>query len=96
MFRPEFRRLEAYPALAKVSSRAFDRLIETVRASVADGRSPGSDPMLPSVLAWSAVHGLASLWLDGPLPARIRAGVGVKSIAEWVATAIADALAPDR
>ena len=89
------RRLETYPALAKVSSRAFDRLIDTVCVSMA-GRSPGSDPMLPSILAWSAVHGLASLWLDGPLTARIPAGAGVESIAEWVATAIADALAPER
>ena len=95
MFRSEFRRLETYPALAKVSSRAFDRLIDTVSASMA-GRSPGSDPMLPSILAWSAVHGLASLWLDGPLTARVPAGAGVESIAEWVATAIADALAPER
>ena len=96
MFRSEFRRLETYPALAKVSSRAFDRLIDTVRASMAGGRSPGSDPMLPSVLAWSAVHGLASLWLDGPLTTRIPAGADVESIAEWVATAIDDALAPER
>lgn len=96
MFRPEFRKLEAYPTLAEVSSRAFDRLIDTVGAVMARSRSPEGDPVLPSILAWSAVHGLASLWLDGPLPTRTPTGTGIDTIAQWVARAIADALAPER
>ena len=96
MFRPEFRKLEAYPALAEVSSRVFDRLIDTVRAVIARTRSPEIDPVLPSILAWSAVHGLASLWLDGPLPTRTPAGTRIEAVAQWVAKTVAYALAPGR
>ncbi len=31
------------------------------------------DPFAAAVAAWSAVHGLASLWLDGPLAHMTRA-----------------------
>lgn len=94
MFRPEFRKLEGYPALAVLSSRIFDRLINTVHASMARSGVPDSDPVLPSILAWSAVHGLASLWLDGPLMTRSPAGARIETIAHWVATAVTDAITP--
>ena len=91
MFRPEFRKLEAYSALAEISSRTFDRLVNTVRASTRSG-VPDTDPVLPSILAWSAVHGLASLWLDGPLTTRTPAGSRFETIAHWIVTAITDAI----
>ena len=96
MFRPEFRKLEGYPALAEVSSRVFDRLIDTVRANMAGTGSPEKDPMLPSILAWSAVHGLASLWLDGPRPTKTPAETQIETIAQWVARAVSDALVSGR
>ncbi len=70
MFRPHLVEHGKYPSLAVVSSRAFDRLVETVRtARLAHGRDD-ADPIAVATLVWAVPHGLALLYLDGPISPR--------------------------
>jgi AcrR family transcriptional regulator len=57
--------------LKEVSMGTFDLLVEAVKA-VLPARSH-IDPMDAALLGWSSMHGLASLWLDGPI-SRVAAG----------------------
>lgn len=53
--------------LAAAGDATFAHLAEGVRAAQAEGWAPGADPRDAAYLAWSTVHGLAALWLAGPL-----------------------------
>ena len=55
------------PALQAAADATFDQLVDAVRAAQADGWAAGADERSVAYLAWSAVHGLAVLWLNGPL-----------------------------
>lgn len=55
------------PALQTAADATFDQLVDAVRAAQADGWAAGADERTVAYLAWSAVHGLAVLWLNGPL-----------------------------
>ena len=48
--------------------RAFHLLRDAIVACQEAGRAPKGDPMALVVLAWSAVHGFATLWVDRALP----------------------------
>ena len=48
--------------------RAFHLLRDVVTACQASGAAPEGNPALLVLTAWSAVHGLATLWVDGALP----------------------------
>ncbi len=53
-----------YPDLAAAASRTHEQLVAAVRR-----RTPGAaDPETAAIAAWSVVHGLAHLLLDGMLP----------------------------
>ncbi|HSN90568.1 MAG TPA: TetR-like C-terminal domain-containing protein, partial [Anaeromyxobacteraceae bacterium] len=55
-------------ALAEASGRAYAVLLRGVEAALARlprGRRPPVEQV--AFAAWSAVHGAAMLWLDGPL-----------------------------
>jgi AcrR family transcriptional regulator len=56
------------PALGAAADATFDQLIAGVRDAQADGWAAGADERSVAYLAWAAVHGLAVLWLNGPLP----------------------------
>jgi AcrR family transcriptional regulator len=67
MFRPELAAPSEEEAVARSSNPALETLTASIKEAQAAGLAPAGDPM-PLVLAsWSAVHGMASLWLDGPL-----------------------------
>jgi AcrR family transcriptional regulator len=53
-------RLSEHPGLREASCRAYDALLQAVRA-----RGDLSDPEAAAAAAWSLVHGLANLLLDG-------------------------------
>jgi AcrR family transcriptional regulator len=55
------------PALAAASDATFALLQERVRDVQAEGWAAGADPQTVAFLAWSVVHGLATLWLSGSL-----------------------------
>ncbi len=48
--------------------RAFHILRDAVSACQEEGTAPEGDPALLVLTAWSAVHGFATLWVDGALP----------------------------
>lgn len=67
MFRPELVALENYPDALASAQEAFARLESLVAGVVEAGViEPSHAPGLVTV-AWSFVHGLSSLVLDGPL-----------------------------
>jgi AcrR family transcriptional regulator len=55
------------PALAAASDATFALLQERVRDVQVEGWAAGADPQTVAFLAWSVVHGLATLWLSGSL-----------------------------
>ena len=48
--------------------RAFHLLRDAVLACQEAGAAPAGDPTALVLTAWSAVHGFATLWVDGALP----------------------------
>jgi AcrR family transcriptional regulator len=67
MFRPHLVEHSKYPALATVSSRTFERLVDTVRAARQAHGHDDLDPYAIATLIWAVPHGLAMLYLDGPI-----------------------------
>jgi AcrR family transcriptional regulator len=55
------------PALAAAGDATFALLLVGVRGVQAEGWAAGADPQTVAFLAWSVVHGLATLWLGGSL-----------------------------
>ena len=70
-FRAMFRG-EAHPARASAQSTANQQAFRMLLAAIEDcqraGRAPAGDPQPLVLTAWSIVHGLSTLWLDGALP----------------------------
>jgi AcrR family transcriptional regulator len=77
MFRPELAAPAEEGEVARASTGALDTLTAAIIEAQEAGLAPAGDPMPLVLTSWSAVHGLASLWLDGPLARtqrRFRAG----------------------
>jgi len=93
MFRPELAATSASEegALARASSPALETLTAAIIEAQKAGLAPAGDPMPLVLTCWSAVHGLASLWLDGPL-ARTRRAFGGAS-PEKLAASVTSTLA---
>jgi AcrR family transcriptional regulator len=68
MFRPELYRPDD-PELA--SAREAARSMLYPPAADTAGNPGGTDDLRAAVAAWSLVHGLATLWLDGNLPPQL-------------------------
>lgn len=64
MFRPA---ATLATARGPAGGQAFQVLVETVAEAQREGLAPRGDPEPLVLMAWSAVHGLASLWIDGAL-----------------------------
>jgi AcrR family transcriptional regulator len=67
MFRPELK-AELKRERDTVDDEAFDMLRKTIERCQAAGVVPSGDVRPLVLLAWSAVHGASTLWIDGPLP----------------------------
>ena len=79
--------------LVREADASFQRVLEAVQAcAAAAGRAV--DPLVTTVLAWSAMHGLAMLWLDGAFRKRLDKR-GVAALAERIAELISQLLAPE-
>jgi AcrR family transcriptional regulator len=79
------------PELAAAGDRTFELLLSSVRDIQSEGWASGSDPQAVAYLAWSVVHGLATLWLAGPLQHDRRP---FDEIAGEVVTLLGTALSP--
>jgi AcrR family transcriptional regulator len=70
LFRTAFCRSDKSPeetTAGMLSSRAFQMLTETLDDLVAGGRMPAARRPFGETTAWSTMHGLAMLMIDGPL-----------------------------
>jgi AcrR family transcriptional regulator len=54
--------------LVQAKPRAFQLLWEAIEDCQQAGVAPSGDPQPLVLTAWSTVHGLATLWIDGALP----------------------------
>jgi AcrR family transcriptional regulator len=86
MFRPELSDPgEEDGAHGRASTAALETLTGAIVEAQQAGLAPPGDPMPLVLTSWSAVHGLASLWLDGPL-ARAQRAFGATSPETLAAT----------
>ena len=83
--------LHQAPELAAAGDRTLELLLGSVRDIQSEGWAPGGDPQAVAYLAWSVVHGLATLWLAGPLQHDQRP---FDEIAGEVVTLLGTALSP--
>lgn len=60
---------EDLPELRESANALFERLVELIRAHQSAGGIKQEDPQALAYIAWSAVHGLASLMIDGQIRA---------------------------
>ena len=67
MFRPHLVATGKYPALGEASTRSFERLLECTRAARLAHGHDDPDPSEAATLVWAVPHGLAMLFLDGPI-----------------------------
>jgi AcrR family transcriptional regulator len=67
MFRPHLVEKGKYPALYEISTRTFERLVECTRAARLAHGHDDADPLAAATLMWAVPHGLAMLFLDGPI-----------------------------
>jgi hypothetical protein len=67
MFRPELADPVRHPGVDQAGAASFQILVEVIVDCQSAGLAPPGDP-LPVVFAtWASAHGLAALWVDGPL-----------------------------
>jgi AcrR family transcriptional regulator len=88
-FRLQFRPASTLPPEADAS---FLRVLEAVVACAPRAARP-VDPQLTTLLAWSSMHGLAMLWLDGAFRDRAPRD-GAADLAAEIAALISQLLAP--
>jgi AcrR family transcriptional regulator len=86
MFRGNLRSAE----LVQAKPRAFQLLWDAIEDCQRSGVAPNGDPQALVLTAWSAVHGLATLWIDGVLPKK---GLNPERLAPTVTTLLSQMFA---
>jgi AcrR family transcriptional regulator len=94
MFGPEIRDKTAHPSLHAAAQRAFGLLVATVADAQRAGRVRRGDPEELAIAAWSLVHGLSALLIDGQLKERVRGGRDTERLASRVTTLLQTGLGP--
>jgi AcrR family transcriptional regulator len=67
MFRPHLVEPAKYAELHRVAQRTFERLVDCTRAARLSVGHEDPDPLAAATLVWSVPHGLAMLYLEGPI-----------------------------
>jgi AcrR family transcriptional regulator len=67
MFRPELAAPRDHPRVDAAARGAMGLLVACVAECQKAGSMPPGDARAVVLTSWAAIHGLASLWLDGPL-----------------------------
>jgi AcrR family transcriptional regulator len=83
-----------YPSLKQAADRTFDLLVHAIADAQAAGQVRAADSWELAVAAWSLVHGLATLLVDGKLRDHVRSPAEAEGLAERVTEAFLLGLAP--
>jgi AcrR family transcriptional regulator len=94
MFGSEVPDKAAHPGLKEAGARTFDLLVQAIADCQAAGQVRSGDPVELAVAAWSIVHGLAALLVDGRLKEHVRSTVEAERLAERVTEVLQTGLAP--
>jgi AcrR family transcriptional regulator len=94
MFGSEVPDKAAHPSLKEAGERTFELLVQAIAECQAVGQARGGDPVELAVAAWSIVHGLAALLVDGKLKEHIRSAKEAERLAERVTALFMLGLAP--
>jgi AcrR family transcriptional regulator len=78
------------PELRESANRLFEQLVEVIRAQQRSGRIKRQDPQTQAYVAWSAVHGLAMLVVEG----QIKTTVDVEALARQATATLLDGMRP--
>jgi AcrR family transcriptional regulator len=81
MFGSEVPDKTTYPSLKEAGDRTFALLVQTITDGQAAGQVRGGDPVELAVAAWSIVHGLAALLVDGKLKDHVRSPAEAERLA---------------
>jgi AcrR family transcriptional regulator len=81
MFGPHFTRRVDHGTLAAEGGNAFGLLVESLIEGQKAGQVREGEPLPLALMAWSLVHGLASLLVDGQLPQVGEGGPKVEEMA---------------
>jgi AcrR family transcriptional regulator len=94
MFRPELSHPDKHPDVQAAGDAAFQVLAEVMDDCQRAGVVPAGDPAPLVTMAWALGHGLAALWLDGPLESRcVQMGTSPEALTTRVARMLEAALA---
>lgn len=84
MFHADLGDLEDCAELKGVAAQAFGSLLDCVTRGVAAGAFAESEPMSLAILAWSTVHGLATLLINGRIAQPAGASLSVADLTQSV------------
>jgi hypothetical protein len=79
--------------LKEAGARTFDLLVQAIADCQAAGQVRSGDPVVLAVAAWSIVHGLSALLVDGRLKEHVRTPVEAERLAERVTEVLRTGLA---
>jgi AcrR family transcriptional regulator len=96
MFGPEIRDKTAHPTLHAAAARAFGLLLATITDAQRAGYARWGNPWDLAVSAWSLVHGLSALLIDGQLKERVPTTRDAELLASRVTKLLQTGLARDR
>jgi len=94
MFGSEVPDKAEHPALEAAGERTFGLLVQAIAECQAAGQVRGGDPEAFAVAAWSIVHGLAALLIDGRLKDRAPSPAEAERLAHTITDCVMLGLAP--
>jgi hypothetical protein len=94
MFGSEVPDKAEHPALKAAGERTFTLLIQAIAECQAVGRVRAGDPEVLAVAAWSIVHGLAALLVDGKLKSHATTSAEAERLAHTITDCVMLGLAP--
>jgi AcrR family transcriptional regulator len=90
---PEFSDPTCHPDPDPDQANTWERMQRAVVDCQAAGELPAGDVVVYGVYLWSLVHGLASLWTEGPLRYMPQGSEGIEPMADAVLGACMESLA---
>jgi AcrR family transcriptional regulator len=95
MFRPELVNFKRYPEARAEAMRSFQQLVDTVATCYPGAANTDKRLIEVANALWAGAHGVATLWLDGPLDVTLP-GVSIASFIDMTAEMFSQAGARTR